>query len=71
MTPLTREKPAPLPYRTKGLVKVPGDQGQDLDKKTDQQDTERKTGHWRTSNNVPPCFHCERPGHLTRYCRKR
>ncbi|GFU44751.1 hypothetical protein TNCV_2220651 [Trichonephila clavipes] len=32
LTPFTREKPAPSPFRTKkGLAKVPGDQGQDLD----------------------------------------
>ncbi|PRD29139.1 UNVERIFIED_CONTAM: hypothetical protein NCL1_30302 [Trichonephila clavipes] len=34
-----------------------------------QQDTERKTDLWRTSDNVPICFHCGRPGHVTRYCR--
>ncbi|GFW08924.1 CCHC-type domain-containing protein [Trichonephila clavipes] len=36
-----------------------------------QQDTGRKTDLWRTSDNVPICFHCGRPGPVTRYCRDR
>ncbi|GFY52148.1 CCHC-type domain-containing protein [Trichonephila inaurata madagascariensis] len=36
-----------------------------------KQDTGRKTDLWRTSDNVPICFHGGRPGHVTRYCRDR
>ncbi|GFY74304.1 CCHC-type domain-containing protein [Trichonephila inaurata madagascariensis] len=36
-----------------------------------QQDTGSKTDLWRTSYNVPICFHCGRPGHVPRFCRKR
>ncbi|GFY69753.1 transposon Ty3-I Gag-Pol polyprotein [Trichonephila inaurata madagascariensis] len=32
--------------------------------------TEQGTGR-RTSDNLPICFHCGRPGHVTRYCRDR
>ncbi|GFW79080.1 CCHC-type domain-containing protein [Trichonephila clavipes] len=31
----------------------------------------RKTDVWRTADNRPVCFHCGRPGHVTRYCRER
>ncbi|GFU57446.1 CCHC-type domain-containing protein [Trichonephila clavipes] len=31
----------------------------------------RKTDVWRTADNRPVCFHCGRPGHVMRYCRKR
>lgn len=33
--------------------------------------TPRKTDLWRTSSNVPICYHCGRPGHVLRYCRER
>ncbi|GFS49418.1 CCHC-type domain-containing protein [Trichonephila clavipes] len=36
-----------------------------------EQDTGCKTVLWRTSDNVPICFHCGRPGLVTRYCRDR
>lgn len=32
---------------------------------------QRKTDVWRTTDNVPLCYHCGRPGHVLRYCRER
>ncbi|UYV72850.1 hypothetical protein LAZ67_10000987, partial [Cordylochernes scorpioides] len=31
----------------------------------------RGTNEWRTPDGTPVCFHCERPGHVVRYCRDR
>ncbi|GFY45615.1 CCHC-type domain-containing protein [Trichonephila inaurata madagascariensis] len=31
----------------------------------------RQTDVWKTVDNRPVCFHCERPGHVVRYCRER
>ncbi|UYV83187.1 hypothetical protein LAZ67_23000101 [Cordylochernes scorpioides] len=33
--------------------------------------TSRKTDEFRTPDNIPICFHCNRPGHVVRYCRER
>ncbi|GFX72312.1 CCHC-type domain-containing protein [Trichonephila clavipes] len=73
LAPLTREKPVPSPYRTKrthesSLRPRPISRQEN---RPIQQDTGRKTGLWRTSDNIPICFHCELPGHVTRYCRDR
>ena len=29
----------------------------------------RKTDTWRTNDNLPICFRCNQPGHVSRYCR--
>ncbi|GFW77770.1 CCHC-type domain-containing protein [Trichonephila clavipes] len=73
LTPLTREKPAPSPYRTKRTDESswrPRSRPRQENRPT-QQDTGRKTDLWRTSDNVPIYFHYGRPGHVTRYCRNR
>ncbi|GFU55438.1 CCHC-type domain-containing protein [Trichonephila clavipes] len=70
LTPLTREKPAPSPYRTKRTGQSswrPMPRPRQENKPT-QHDTGRKTNLWRTSDNVPICFHCGRPGHVTSFC---
>ncbi|GFV59757.1 CCHC-type domain-containing protein [Trichonephila clavipes] len=67
---LTREKPAPSPYRTKRNSESswrPRQRPRQENRPT-QQDTGKKTDLWRTSNNVPICFHW---GQVTRYCRDR
>ncbi|GFY22128.1 CCHC-type domain-containing protein [Trichonephila clavipes] len=69
LTPLTREKPAPSPYRTERTGESswrPRSRPRQENRPT-QQDIGRKTDLWRTSDNVPSCFHCGRPGHVTRY----
>ncbi|GFU55983.1 CCHC-type domain-containing protein [Trichonephila clavipes] len=71
LTPLTREKPTPSPHRTKKTGESswrPRPRPRQETRPT-QQDTGRKTDIWCTSDNVPICFHCGRPGHVTRYCR--
>ncbi|GFY46519.1 hypothetical protein TNIN_120931 [Trichonephila inaurata madagascariensis] len=36
-----------------------------------QYKAQQKTDLWHTANSCPVCFHCGRPGHVVRYCRKR
>ncbi|GFV74313.1 CCHC-type domain-containing protein [Trichonephila clavipes] len=71
LTPLTREKPAHSPYRTKRTGESSWRPRPRQENRPTQQNTGRKTDLWRTSDNVPICFHCERPGHVTRYCSDR
>ncbi|GFS39862.1 CCHC-type domain-containing protein [Trichonephila inaurata madagascariensis] len=63
LTSLTQEKPAPSPYRTKRTGESswrPWPRPRRENRPT-QQGTGRKTDFWRTSDNVPICFHCGRP----------
>ncbi|GFS28825.1 hypothetical protein TNIN_302911 [Trichonephila inaurata madagascariensis] len=54
-------------------MKVPKDQGQDLDKKIDQLNRipEVRLTFGLLHKKVPICFHCGRTGHVPRYRRKR
>ncbi|GBM57411.1 hypothetical protein AVEN_184030-1 [Araneus ventricosus] len=74
LAPLTRNEPAPSPYTTKRRTDQSfwrPRQRLQQDGRRNLQDVGRKTNLWRTSDNVPICFHSGRPGHVTRYCRDR
>ncbi|GBN11433.1 hypothetical protein AVEN_211794-1 [Araneus ventricosus] len=71
LAPLTRNEPAPSPYTSKTRTDQSfwrPRQRLQQDGRRNPQDVGRKTDLWRTSDNVPICFHCGRPGHVTRYC---
>ncbi|GBM21053.1 hypothetical protein AVEN_5766-1 [Araneus ventricosus] len=74
LAPITRNEPAPSPYTTKRRTNQSfwrHRQRLQQDGRRNLQDVGRKTDLWRTSDNVPICFHCGRPGHVTIYCRDR
>ncbi|GBM48922.1 hypothetical protein AVEN_18423-1 [Araneus ventricosus] len=74
LAPLTRNGLAHSPYtikrRTDQSFWRPRQRLQQ-DGRRNLQDVGRKTDLWRTSANLPICFHCGRPDHVTRYCRDR
>ncbi|GBN08325.1 Retrovirus-related Pol polyprotein from transposon 412 [Araneus ventricosus] len=65
LAPLTRDEPPPSPCATKIRTEQSfwrPRQRLQQDSRRNLQDAGRKTDLWRTSDNVPICFHCGRPG---------